>query len=177
MRSRRSGWVYFSIGHSPAAAFSVSQTKDRVQARSRLHVYNQRLCRVFGARAVEAVLVRTARADPRLMCQIAGAVYLPVVFLSSRGRGLISSLGCVLLGHVFALPRRAVKTRAFPVVNPCLGVDPHLAMASAGCGWVGRFLGHAPCRRWAYGRTRCWLRLGLLWSGLLLGRSRWRLGG
>ncbi len=177
MRSRRSGWVYFSIGHSPTAAFSVSQTKDRVQARSRLHVYNQRLCRVFGARAVEAVLVRTARADPRLICQIAGAVYLPVVFLSSRGRGLISSLGCVLLGHVFALPRRAVKTRAFPVVNPCLGVDPHLAMASAGCGWVGRFLGRAPCRRWAYGRTRCWLRLGLLWSGLLLGRSRWRLGG
>jgi len=107
------------------------------------------------------------------MCQITGPVYLPVVFLSSRGRGLISSLDCVLLGHVFALPRRAVKTRAFPVVNPCLGVDPHLAMASAGCGRVGRFLGRAPCRRWAYGRTRCWLRLGLLWSGLLLGRSRW----
>src|SRR5439155_12201010 len=76
--------------------------------------------------------------------------------LSSRGRGLISSLDCVLLGHVFALPRRAVKTRAFPVVNPCLGVDPHLAMASAGCGRVGRFLGRAPCRRWSCGRTRCW---------------------
>src|SRR5206468_12269786 len=110
---------------------------------------------------------------PRLMCQIAGPVYLPVVVLTSRGRGLITSLDCVLLRHVFALPRRAVKTRAFPVVNPCLGVHPHLAMASAGCGWVGRFLGRASCRRWAYGRTRCWLRLGLLWSGLLLGRSRW----
>jgi len=107
------------------------------------------------------------------MCQIAGPVYLAGVFLSSRGRGLVSSLDCVLLGHVFALLRRAVKTRAFPVVNTCLGVNPHLAMASAGCGRVGRFLGRAPCRRWAYGRTRCWLRLGLLWSGLLLGRSRW----
>jgi hypothetical protein len=81
--------------------------------------------------------------------QITGPVYLAVVFLSSRGRGLVSSLDCVLLGHVFALPRRAVKTRAFPVVNTCLGVNPHLAMASAGCGRVGRFLGRAPCRRWA----------------------------
>ena len=177
MRSRRSGWVYFSIGHSPAAAFSVSQTKDRVQARGRLHVYNQRLCRVFGARAVEAVLVRTARADPRLMCQIAGAVYLPVVFLSSRGRGLISSLDCVLLGHVFALPRRAVKTRACPVVNTCLGVNPHLAVAPAWRGRVGRFVDRARCRRWACGRTRRWRRLDLLWSGFCFGRSRWRLSG
>ncbi len=107
------------------------------------------------------------------MCQITGPVYLPVVFLSSRRRGLISSLDCVLLGHVFALPRRAVKTRAFPVVNPCLGVDPHLAMASAGRGRVGRFIGRAPCRRWAYGRTRFPLSLRFLGSGLLLGRSRW----
>src|SRR4029434_7714984 len=115
-------------------------------------------CRSLGARAVEAVLVRTPRADPD-RCAIAGPVYLPVVFLSSRGRGLISSLDCVLLGHVFALPRRAVKTRAFPVVHNCLGVNPHLAMASAGCGWVSRFLGRAPRRRWAYGRTRRRLRL------------------
>src|SRR6266704_6591089 len=100
------------------------------------------------------------------MCQITGPVYLPVVFLSSRGRGLISSLGCVLLGHVFALPRPAVKTPAFPVVNPCLGVDPHLAMASAGRGRVGRFLGRARCRRWAYGRTRFPLSLRFLGSGL-----------
>jgi len=28
-----SGWVYISIGHSPATAFSISQTKDRVQGK------------------------------------------------------------------------------------------------------------------------------------------------
>src|SRR5438876_8330706 len=111
--------------------------------------------------------------SPPPMCQIAGAVYLPVVFHSSRGRGLVSSLGCVLLGHVFALPRRAVKTRAFPVVNPCLGVDPHLAMASAGRGRVSRFLGRAPCRHCSCGRTRFPLSLRFLGSGLLLGRCRW----
>src|SRR5207248_1736090 len=105
------------------------------------------------------------------MCQIAGPVYLALVFLWSLGRGLISTLDCVLLGHVFALPRRAVKTRAFPVVNTCLGVDPHLAMASAGCGRVGRFFGRAPCGHCSCGRTRFPLSLGLLWSGLLLGRS------
>ena len=98
---------------------------------------------------------------------------LPVVFLSSRGRGLISSLGCVLLGHVFALPRRAVKTRAFPVVNTCLGVNPHLAMASAGCGRVSRFLGRAPCRRWSCGRTRFPLSLRFLGSRFCFRGSRW----
>jgi hypothetical protein len=106
--------------------------------------------------------------------QIAGPVYLAGVFLSSLRRGLVSSLDCVLLGHVLALSRRAVKTRACPVVNTCLRVDPHLAVAAAWRGWVGRFVDRAPCSwRWAYGRTRCWLRLGLLWSGLRLGRSRW----
>src|SRR5213083_2227822 len=108
------------------------------------------------------------------MCQITGPVYLPVVFLSSRGRGLISSLGCVLLGHVFALHRRAVKTRAFPVVNTCLGVNPHLAMASPQRGWIGRFLGRAPCGHWACSWTRFPLSLRFLGSGPCSGRSRWR---
>jgi hypothetical protein len=109
--------------------------------------------------------------------QIAGPVYLAGVFLSSRGRGLVSSLDCVLLGHVFALPRRAVKTRAFPVVNTCLGVNPHLAVAAAWRGRVGRFVDRARSWRWAYGLTRCWRRLDLLWSGFCFGRSRWRLSG
>src|SRR5205814_8693619 len=103
------------------------------------------------------------------MCQIAGPVYLPVVFLSSRGRGLISSLDCVLLGHVFALPRRAVKTRACPVVNTCLGVNPHLAVAAAWRGRVGRFVDRTRSWRWAYGRTRCSCRLDLLGSGFCFG--------
>ena len=77
------------------------------------------------------------------MCQIAEPVYLAGVVLSSRGRGLVSSLDCVLLGHVFALPRRAVKTRACPVVNTCLGVNPHLAVAAAWRGRVGRFVDRA----------------------------------
>jgi len=98
-------------------------------------------------------------------------------FLWSLRRRFISRLDCVLLGHVFALPRRAVKTRAFPVVKTCLGVNPDLAMASAGCGRVGHFLGRAPCRRWAYGPTRCWRRLDPLGSGFCFGRSRWRLSG
>src|SRR5438552_11129019 len=103
------------------------------------------------------------------MCQIAGPVYLPVVFLSSRGRGLISSLDCILLGHVFPLPRRAVKTRAFPVVNTCLGVNPHLVMASARRGWVDRFVGSAPCGYWARSRMRFPLSLRFLRSGFCLG--------
>src|SRR6266511_5212210 len=72
---------------------------------------------------------------------------LVLVFLSSLRRRFVSRLLCVLLGHVFALPRRAVKTRAFPVVNTCLGVNPHLAMAAARRGRVSRFLGTARCRR------------------------------
>src|SRR5437867_8186288 len=101
------------------------------------------------------------------------ASYLPLVFRWSLGRGLISSLDCVLLGHVFALPRRAVKTRAFPVVNPCLGVNPYLAMASAGRGRVSRFLGRAPCRRWSCGRTRFPLSLRFLGSRFCFRGSRW----
>src|SRR6266542_4299124 len=59
----RSGWVYLSIGHSRAAAFSIWQTKDREKQGGRLHVYNERLCCPLGARVVEAVLIRTPRAD------------------------------------------------------------------------------------------------------------------
>jgi hypothetical protein len=109
--------------------------------------------------------------------QIAGPVYLAGVFLSSRGCGLVSSLDCVVLGHVFALPRRAVKTRACPVVNTCLGVNPHLAVAPAWRGRVGRFVDRARCRRWACGPTRCWRRLDLLGSWFCFRRSRWRLSG
>jgi hypothetical protein len=97
------------------------------------------------------------------------ASHLAVVFLWSLRRGFVSRLDCVLLGHVFALPRRAVKTRAFPVVNTCLGVNPHLAMASAGRGWVGRFLGRAPCGHWACSRTRFPLSLRFLRSGFCFG--------
>src|SRR5438876_9064285 len=38
---------------------------------------------------------------------------LAVAFLWSLRRGFVSCLDCILLAHVFALPRRAVKTRAF----------------------------------------------------------------
>ena len=93
----------------------------------------------------EAVVWRTER---NLQCnrlRNASDSHLAGVFLSSLRRGFVSRLLCVLLGHVFALPRRAVKMRAFPVVNTCLGVNPHLAMASARRGWIGRFLSRAPC--------------------------------
>jgi hypothetical protein len=130
-----------------------------------------------GGRAVEAVLVRSARADADRCAQIVGPVYLALVFLSSRGRGFISSLLCVLLGHVFARPRRAVKTRALPVVNACLRIDPYLTLTPARRRWVDCFLSHPSRRCWAYGRTRRRLRLDLLWSGCCLGRSRWRLSG
>jgi hypothetical protein len=116
------------------------------------------------------------RLGGRRMCRLQG-LHLAGVFLSFRGRGLVSSLDCVLLGHVFALPRRAVKTRACPVVNTCLGVSPHLAVAAAWRGRVGRFVDRARCRRWACGRTRCWRSLDLLGSGFCFGRSRWRLSG
>src|SRR5437773_6848236 len=111
------------------------------------------------------------------MCQSTGPVYLPVVFLSSRGRGLVSRLDCVLFGHVFALPRRAVKTRAFPVVNMRLRVNPHETVTPARCGRVGRFLSRAPCGHWTRGRTRCCLSFCFFAGAFLLGRSRWRLTG
>src|SRR5512133_478845 len=107
----------------------------------------------------------------------ARASNLALVFLSSLRRRFVSRLLCVLLGHVFALPRRAIKTRAFPVVNTCLGVNPHLVMASARRGWVDRFLRRAPCGHWACSRTRLPLSLRFLGSRFCFGRSRWRLGG
>ena len=161
-------WSFSGRRIQPTANERLSRRKG-----GRLHVYNERSCRPLGARGVEAVLRSNGASRPRLMCQITGPVYLPVVFLSSRGRGLISSLGCVLLGHVFALPRRAVKTRAFPVVNTCLGVNPHLAMASAQRGRVSRFLGRASCRRWSCGRTRFPLSLRFLGSRFCFRGSRW----
>ncbi len=113
----------------------------------------------------------------RLMCQIAGPVYLALVLLWSLRRGFVSRLDCVLFGHVFALLRRAVKTRAFPVVNMRLRVNPHETVAPAQCGWVGRYLARARCGNWTCGRTRFCLSFCFFASGFLFGRSRWRLAG
>ena len=66
------------------------------------------------------------------------------IFLWSFRRGFVSRLNCILFSHVFALSRRAVKTRAFPVISTCLGVNPYLAMASARRRWIGGFLNRAP---------------------------------
>ena len=113
------------------------------------------------------------RSYPRGFTGHVAAPCRSIVFLSPLGRGLMSSLLCVVLGHVFALSRRAVISRAFPVVNTCLGVNPYLSMASAGRGRVSRFLGRAPCRRWSCGRTRFPLSLRFLGSGFCFRRSRW----
>jgi hypothetical protein len=76
------------------------------------------------------------------------------VFLASLRRAFVSGLNCVVLGHVFALPCCAVKGRALPVVNACLGVNPYQARTTARRGWVDRFIGGAPCGRWlAAGRA------------------------
>jgi hypothetical protein len=103
--------------------------------------------------------------------------HLAVVFLWSLRRGFVSRLDCVLFDHVFALPCRAVKTRAFPVVNTYLGIDPHLSMASARGGWVGRFVGRPPCGHRACSPTRFPFSLRFLGSGFCFRRSRWRRGG
>jgi hypothetical protein len=100
-----------------------------------------------------------------------------LVLLWSLRRGFVSRLNCILLGRVFALPRRAVKTRAFPVINTCLGVNPHLAMASARRGGIGRYLGGTPSGHWACSRARFLLSLRFLGSRFCFGRSRWRPGG
>jgi hypothetical protein len=76
-------------------------------------------------------------------------------------RGSVSFFDRVGFGHVFALLRCAVKTRAFPVVNMQLGVNPHETVAPALCGCVRRWSGHGGlCGRWARGR---WTRSR--WSG------------
>jgi hypothetical protein len=75
------------------------------------------------------------------------------VDLSSPARGFVSLIDRFLFGHVFALLRRAVKTRAFPVVNMRLRVNPHETVAPALCGFVSRWFGHGGlCGRWACGR-------------------------
>jgi hypothetical protein len=72
--------------------------------------------------------------------------------LLSPARGFVSLFDRVLFGHVFALLRRAVKTRAFPVVNMRLGVNPHETVAPALCGCVSRWVGLGGlCGRWACG--------------------------
>src|SRR5436190_766838 len=74
-------------------------------------------------------------------------------FLLAPGCGSVSLFDCFLFGHVFALLRFAVKTRAFLVVNVRLGVDPDHTIAAARCGCcVHRRLGRgARCGRWACG--------------------------
>ena len=47
-------------------------------------------------------------------------------------RPFVSFLNCLSLGHVFSLFCSSVETRAFLVVNMRFGVNPNLAMASAG---------------------------------------------
>ena len=51
--------------------------------------------------------------------------------LWALGRGFISFLDRFGLGHVLPLLRRAVKTRAFPVVHVRFGIDPNKTMAAA----------------------------------------------
>src|SRR5437762_9216185 len=74
-------------------------------------------------------------------------------FLLAPGCGSVSLFDCFLFGHVFALLRFAVKTRAFLVVNVRLGVDPDHTIAAARCGCcVRRRLGRgARCGRWVCG--------------------------
>src|SRR5213596_2629159 len=48
-------------------------------------------------------------------------------------RGFISFLDCVGFAHVLALLGRAVKTRAFLVINVCFGVDPDEPVPAARC--------------------------------------------
>jgi hypothetical protein len=97
--------------------------------------------------------------------------------LSLLGRAFVSRLNCVLLGHVFAFRRCAVKRRALPVVNACLCINPYQARTTARRLRACRFFGCAPCGHWACTRTRFRLRFRFLGSGFCFRRSRWRLGG
>src|SRR6266446_8161162 len=71
--------------------------------------------------------------------------------------GPVSFFGGLGLGHVLAFLGRAVKTRAFPVVNMCLRVHPYQAVPSAGCRGISCCLGaSALCGGAGRGyRTRC----------------------
>src|SRR5437762_13862492 len=46
-------------------------------------------------------------------------------------RSPVSLFDRICFAHVFALFSLAVKTRAFLVINMCLGVDPHEAVSTA----------------------------------------------
>ena len=133
-------------------AFSVSQRKDRVQGNVVDYMFTTKGYAAHSAHEPLKPFSFERREPTPTDVQITGPVYLAGVFLSSRGRGLISGLDCVLLGHVFAFPRRAVKTRAFPVVNMRLRVNPHETVAPTLCGCVRRCFGRgARCGRWARG--------------------------
>src|SRR5213593_1164356 len=68
--------------------------------------------------------------------------------LWALGRSFISFLDCFGFGHVLPLLRRAVKTRAFPVVNVRFGIDPNKTMAAARCrNLTSSLCAGATCRR------------------------------
>jgi len=97
------------------------------------------------------------------------------MFLASLRRPFVSGPNCVLLGHVFALPRCAVKGRAFAMVNACLRVNPYQARTTARRLRIRGFFGCGPC--WPCSRTRFPLRFRFLGSRFCFGWSRWRLSG
>src|SRR5437868_5038878 len=100
--------------------------------------------------------VRARRLRGKLAVTLRAISKLPFDLLCLSS-GSVSLVDCVLFGHVFALFRRAVKTRAFPVVKMRLRVDPHKAVASARCGGVRRCFGRgARCGCWACGRCTGW---------------------
>ena len=99
--------------------------------------------------------VRRKKDELRIMKEGVWAAICNLPFdLFSLGRRSVSLVDGVLFGHVFALLCRAVKTRAFPVVNMRLRVNPHKTVAPALCGCVRRCcLGRGARRgRWASGR-------------------------
>ena len=67
------------------------------------------------------------------------------------GSSFVSSLNRFGFGHVFAIFRGPVETRAFLMVNMNLGVNPNQAVASARRGRFRRCLS-ARAFRWGWGR-------------------------
>ena len=67
------------------------------------------------------------------------------------GSSFVSFLNRLGFGHVFPFFGSAVETRAFLVVNVCLGVNPNLAVASAR---RGRFRRRLSARAFRWGRGR-----------------------
>jgi hypothetical protein len=123
--------------YMPCSAFiaASSDSTSRIATVSRSSASSGRAARMTvqsNISAVERQAGERPRAE-RTATHLGSTFCVSFASLLSLGCGPVSFLDCVSFAHVLALLGRAVKTRAFLVINVCLGVDPHQTTSAAWC--------------------------------------------